>query len=174
MNKFDVEVRPESPSNTLLCHVKQMHLVCFALLFVANVFPSGSRNGVLLNWRLVKALMSFITIPYYIYQICNAFDTLDQQFITFSYGSTPENYTVEETLYLSQKYGNALLWIRLEIFAFYCNLLVCCLYLAKARCTSTEDTTGEDFGYMVVCQDYSTEEEHNTAANVQFFNLKGA
>ena len=171
--QFVITEREESPSNALLADLKTMHFICFVLLFIANVFPSGMGNRVLLNWRLLKALMSFVTIPYYIYQICYAFNTVDEQYISFSEETTPENYTVEETMFLPQKYGNAILWLKVEIFAFYCNLFVCFLYLAKARCTTTEDTSAEDYGFMVVCQDYATAEEHEAATNVHIFDVEG-
>jgi hypothetical protein len=154
-----------------------MHLLCFILLFVAKVFPSGRGNRVLLNWKLLKALMSFITIPYYIYIICFAFKTLDKQFITFSSDSTKDLYAVVDPIYIAEKYGNGILWIKVEIFAFYCNLFVCFLYLAKARCTSTEDTTQQDYGYMVVCQDWTDSkgsEDNKIATNVRVFDVEGS
>jgi hypothetical protein len=38
--------------------------------------------------------MSFLTIPYYLYQICNMFNTLDKQFITFTPESDKDNFTI--------------------------------------------------------------------------------
>lgn len=150
-----------------------MHLACFILLFVANVVPSGSGNKVNLNWRLIKALMSFATIPFYIWQICYAFGTLDKQYISYSSESSIEEYKVLDEIYVSNKYGNGIIWIKLEIFAFYCNLIVGIVYLAKARCTTTEDNDQEDFGYMIVCKDHHSKEEHLSATNVQIFNVEG-
>ena len=98
---FTVEALENSPVNCLLGHLKKMHLICFLLLFVANVVPSGSGNKVNLNWKLVKALMSFITIPYYLWQICDAFATLDKQFITYSDESSPEDFTVTDKIWVS-------------------------------------------------------------------------
>lgn len=100
-SKFTVEAIENSPVNCLLGHLKEMHLICFLLLFVANVVPSGSGNKVHLNWKLVKALMSFITIPYYIWQICYAFGTLDTQLITYSEESDVEDFTVTDDIYVS-------------------------------------------------------------------------
>jgi len=171
---FIVEAREKSPANCLLVHLKEMHLACFILLFIANVVPSGSSNKVILNWRLVKALMSFLTIPYYIYYICYAFYTLDKQIITYTDDSTAEDYSLAQTLYVSKQYGNSILWIKLEIFAFYCNLIVCFLYLAKARCTTTKDDEADHFGYMVVCQDYENKEQHDSATNVKVFDVQGS
>ena len=168
---FIVEAREKSPANCLLVHLKEMHLACFILLFIANVVPSGSSNKVILNWRLVKALMSFLTIPYYIYYICYAFYTLDKQIITYTDDSTAEDYSLAQTLYVSKQYGNSILWIKLEIFAFYCNLIVCFLYLAKARCTTTKDDEADHFGYMVVCQDYENKEQNDTDYTI---NTKGS
>ena len=74
--------------------MQQMHLVCFLLLFMAKVFPSGSGNRVHVNLQLVKAAMRFLTIPYYLYQICNMFNTLDKQFITFTPESDKDNFTI--------------------------------------------------------------------------------
>ena len=100
-DNWEVEVIEQSPPNCLLGTLKQMHFICFVLLFVAKVFPSGRGHRVLLNWKLLKALFSFITIPYYIYIICFAFKVLDKQFITFSHDSTNELYTVTDPIYIA-------------------------------------------------------------------------
>jgi hypothetical protein len=128
-----------------------MHLICFILLFVATG-PSGRGDLMILNMKLTKTFFSFLSIPYYIYVICQVQHEMVKSIIQYEEESNSEVYTLKDEIYISKKNGNTYIWLEIEVFAFYVNLFVCVLYLVYVRCVDNKNHHDDIFADMIVLQ----------------------
>lgn len=145
-----------------------MHLICFILLFVATG-PSGRGDSMNLNMKLTKTFFSFLSIPYYIYVICQVQHDMAKSIIQYEKESINTDYTVKDEIYISKKNGNTYIWLEIEVIAFYVNLFVCVLYLVYARCVDNKNHHDEIFADMIVLQ-YTDHEKPDQPDEITVFD----
>ena len=86
-----------------------------------------------MTFFLVKKFCIFAASPIYIYLILTAQDQVYNDKVFYKSGATMSTYEVEGEVCVHPAQGSFDSWLRLEIAAFYANLLVLVYYLAASR-----------------------------------------
>ena len=114
------------------CHfVKDLHLVCFILMVIAqNYVPKKMTTNV----HIIRLFMGFVTVPVYIYMILWFESALEDDRVKFLEGTAPPTFNVKGRVCVAKFMGNVKHWAHIEITTFYINILVMMFYLLKERC----------------------------------------
>ena len=84
------------------------------------------------TYQPIFMFCNFISSPIYIYWILVAQDRVYENRILYEPSSTKADFKVLNEVCINPVQGNIENWLKFEILAFYSNLLVLMLYLAKS------------------------------------------
>ena len=129
-----------NPYNQTVIYLRWMHLICAIFQLVSNIDVTERLNS---NNYIVKKLLVFVTVPYYIAAILGSIFIYDFSRIPEAMSGDDVLVYAKRPLCFSSYQGNVLTWIKIEVSFFYVNLLVLIFYLARTRFVSAEDSVSK-------------------------------
>ena len=126
---------PDSVSeiNRACEYTKWVHLILFFLLLIShNYVPSQITT----NTNVTKYLLSFVTVPVYIFMILWLESAQNDDRIMFEEG--PPNFKTKGTVCVSKDMGNVKEWAFIEIYTFYLNIGVMMAFLFQTLILSSD------------------------------------
>jgi len=126
-----------NPFNQTVIYLRWMHLICAIFQLISNIDVTERLNS---NNYIVKKLLVFVTVPYYIAAILGSIFIYDFSRIPEAMSGDDVLVYAKRPLCFSSSQGNVLTWIKIEVSFFYVNLMVLVFYLARTRFVSAEDS----------------------------------
>jgi len=130
-------VIPDSKSeiNRACSYVKWLHLVLFFLLLISHNYTPTT---ITTNTNVTKYLLSFITVPLYIFMILWLESALNDDRIMFEQGAP--DFKTKGTVCVSKDMGDVKDWAYIEIYTFYLNIGVMMAFLLQTLFFTGEST----------------------------------
>ena len=160
VGEYTVIPDAKSEINKACQYVKWLHLILFFLLLIShNYVPSHITT----NSNVTKYLLSFVTVPLYIFMILWLESALNDDRIMFEQGAP--DFITKGTVCVSKDMGDVKQWAFIEIYTFYMNIGVMMAFLLQTLFFTNENTkVGQSVASKVAAMNKSLDKSDSGVA----------